>query len=79
MNGLTSVYKSFIKSHLDYGNIVYDQESTASFHQKLESIQCNLLLALTGTMRGTSTKNVYLGLNLETLEKKMPQEIVLLP
>ena len=49
---------------------MYDQECTASFHQKLESIQCNSLFALTGIIRGTSTKNVYYDLNWEILKKK---------
>ena len=32
---LLSIYKSFIRPHLDYGDIIYDQAYNASFHQKL--------------------------------------------
>ena len=34
---LLTIYKSYIRPHLDYG----DQAYTLSFHQKTESIQCN--------------------------------------
>ena len=35
---LITTYKSIITSHLDYGDIIYDQANNVSFHQKLESI-----------------------------------------
>ena len=35
---LLTIYKSFITPHLDYGDIIYDQVYTASFHQKIESV-----------------------------------------
>ena len=36
---LLTIYKSFIRPHLDYGDIIYDQAYNASFHQKLGFIQ----------------------------------------
>ena len=33
---LLTIYKSFIRPHLDYGDIIYDQAYNTSFHQKLE-------------------------------------------
>ena len=51
---LPTIYKSFIRPHLDYGDIIYDQAYNVSFHQKLESIQYNSALAITGAIRGTS-------------------------
>ena len=39
---LLTIYKCFIRPHLDYGDIIYDQAYNLSFHQKLESIQCAL-------------------------------------
>ena len=42
---------TFIRPHLDYGDIIYDQAYNLSFHQKLESIQYNAALAITGTIR----------------------------
>ena len=37
---LVTIYKAFVRPHLDYGHILYDQAHNASFHQKLEKIQC---------------------------------------
>ena len=38
---LLTIHKSFIRPHLDCGDIIYDQAYNISFHQKLESIQYN--------------------------------------
>ena len=35
---LVTIYKAFIRPHLDYGDIIYDQAYKESFHQKLELI-----------------------------------------
>ena len=45
--------KSFIifyKPHLDCDDIIYDQAYNASFHRKLESIQYDAALAITGAL-----------------------------
>ena len=36
---LITIFKSFIRSHLDYGDIIYNQTYSVSIHQKIESIQ----------------------------------------
>ena len=36
------IYKCFIRPHLNYCDIIYDQAYNLSFHQKLESIQSTL-------------------------------------
>ena len=36
---LVTIYKAFIRPHLVYGDIIYDQAYKESFHQKLESVQ----------------------------------------
>ena len=51
---LLTIYKSFIRPHLDYGDIIYDQAYNASFQQKVESIQYNAALAIRGAIIGTS-------------------------
>ena len=66
---LLTIYKSFIKTHLDYGDVIYDQAYTASFHQKIESVQYNSALAITGATRGGSKEKLYHELALESLEK----------
>ena len=54
---LITVCKSFVRPHLDYGDIIYDQAYKASFHSKLESIQYNATLAITGPIEKLQKKN----------------------
>ena len=56
---LLTIYKSFIRPHLDYGDIIYDQAYTALFHQKIESVQYNSALVITGAIRETSKEKIY--------------------
>ena len=51
---LITIYKVFLRPHLNYGNILYDQAYNASFHPKLEKIQYNACIAITGAIGGTS-------------------------
>ena len=51
---LITIYKAFVRPHLDYGDVLYDQAFNALFHEKIESIQYNACLALTGPIRGTA-------------------------
>ena len=62
-----TIYKSFIRPHLDYGDIIYDQPDNENFCQKLESFQYNAALAITGAIKGTSQDKLYKELGLETL------------
>ena len=63
-----TIYKCFIRPHLDYGDIIYDKAYNLSFHQKLESIQYNAAFALTGVIRGSSREKLYQELGLESLQ-----------
>ena len=56
---LLSLYNFSIRPYRDHGDIIYDQAYNLSFHQKLESIQYNAALALTGTIRGSSMEKFY--------------------
>ena len=38
---LITIYKGFVRPHLDYRDVLYDQAFNALFHEKLESIQYN--------------------------------------
>ena len=67
---LFTIYKSFIRPHLGYGNIIYDQTYKASFHQRLESLQNNAVFAITGVIRGTSKEKIYNELGLESLQNR---------
>ena len=56
---LITIYKAFIRPHRDYGDLLHDQAFNNSFKEKLESIQYNACLALTGTIRGNSKEEIY--------------------
>ena len=63
---LVTVYKAFLRLHLDYGDIIYDQTYNESFHQKMESVQYNAARARTGTSR----EKLYQEVDLESLRKR---------
>ena len=65
---LVTIYKSFIRPHLDYGDVLYDQAFNNSFHAKMESIQYNACLTITGAIRGTSREKLYQELGLESFQ-----------
>ena len=65
---LIIINKAFIRPHLDYGDILYDQAYNMSFHQKLESIQYNACFAISGAIRGTSKEKLYQEIGLESLQ-----------
>ena len=55
---LLTIYKSFIRYHLDHDDVVYDQHYNNTFHQKLESVQYNAALAITGAIRGSYREKI---------------------
>ena len=57
-SALLTICKRFIRPHSDYVDIIYDQAYNTSFHQKLERLQYNACLAITGAIRGTSRENL---------------------
>ena len=64
---LITIYKLFARPHLDYGDKIYDQTFNESFHQRIESIQYNVAIAITGAIRGTSSEKLCQELGLESL------------
>ena len=67
---LLTTYKSFIRPHLDYGDVKYDQAYTASFHQNIESVQYNSALGYYRCCKRLSKEKLYHELGLESLEKR---------
>ena len=67
---LMTMYKTFVRPHLDYGDIINDQAYNEIFHQKFESIQYNACLALSGAIRGSSREKLYDELGLESLQRQ---------
>ena len=50
---LLTIYMSFLRPHLDYGDVIYDRAFNESFLNKLESVQHNAALAITEAIRGS--------------------------
>ena len=70
-NGLLTIYKSFIRPHLDYGDILYDKPSNDNFQNKMEKVQYRACLAITGGIQGTSRERLYDELGLHSLVKRL--------
>ena len=67
---LITIYRAFVRPHLDYGDILYNQDLNLSLQQKLKSIQYRTCLAITGAIRGTSREKIYQKLGLESLQSQ---------
>ena len=67
---LLTIYKSFIRPHIDYGDVIYDQAYNQSFQTKIESFQYKASLAILGAIKGSSTEKVYQELGLESLQSR---------
>ena len=67
---LLTIYKSFIRPHLDYGDVIYNQSNNPRLPDKIESVQYNAALAITGAIRGTSKEKLYQELGLEPLKNR---------
>ena len=63
---LLTIYKTFVRPHLNYGDIIYDQTYNASFDRKHESIEYSACLAITGVNRGILYEKLNQELRLET-------------
>ena len=63
-----TMYKAFVRPHLDYGDIIYDEAFNETFHQKLESIQYSACVALSEAIRGSSREKIYHQLGMESLQ-----------
>ena len=65
---LVTIYKSFIRPHLDYGDDLHCH-MLKIFHERLESIQYNAALTITGAKRGSSWEKPNLALGFKTLQQ----------
>ena len=69
-NVLDQMYKLYVRSHLDYGDILfhqYDPNFSLSLTIVLESVQYSAALAVTGAWRATNTDKIYEELGWESL------------
>ena len=67
---LITIFKSFIRPHLDYGDMIYDQTFNMSLQQKMETIHSNAALAITGAIRGSFREKLYQEFGLETFQQR---------
>ena len=65
---LITIYKSFVRPHIEYGDIIYDQPNNDSFCNMIERVQYDATLAITGAIKGTSQLKIYKKLGLESLK-----------
>ena len=62
------MFKAFVRPHLDYGNIIYDEAYSETFHPNFGSFQYIACLALSGAIRVLSREKNYHELGLEPLQ-----------
>ena len=63
---LLIIYRSFIRPHLDYEDILYDKPGNQNFQNKLEQVQYKACLVITGAIQETSRQKIYDELGLHT-------------
>ena len=69
-DSLVTIYKSFMRPHLDYSDVIYDQPSNDLFSDKIEQLQYKACLAIAGAIEGTSRECLYNELGLESLSSR---------
>ena len=67
---LVTIYKSFIRPHLDYADVIFDKPINATFSNRIESALYNAALATIETIRGISKKKLYQELGFETIKER---------
>ena len=53
-NALLTIYKSFLRPHLHYADILYDKPNNKNFQNKMEKVQYRACLTITGGIQGTT-------------------------
>ena len=79
-DALCQIYKSYVRSQLDYGDVIYHNPSKTNdlfcsshlslWMEKIESVQYSAALAVTGAWRGTSRDKLYNELGWESLDNR---------
>ena len=67
---LLTIYKSFVRPHLDYDDILYDKPGNLNFESKTEKVQYKACIAITGSVQETSRERLYDELDLMSLSKR---------
>ena len=56
IQNLPTIYKTFIRRHFGYGNVMYNQPLNEPLSNRIESVKCQAGLATSGSIQGTSRK-----------------------
>ena len=64
-----TIYELFSRTHLDYGDVIYDRASNELLIPPNSWIS-STAIAITGAMRGSSFEKVFQGLDPETLKSR---------
>ena len=64
------MYKSFMKIHLDYGDISYNQLNNENFQNKIEKLHYRACLKISGAIQKTSKEKNYDELGLQSLTNR---------
>ena len=67
---LLTIYKCFIRPHLEYGVVIHDQPNLSSLANKIESVQEKAVLAVTGAIRGASKEKLHQELGFQSLKDR---------
>ena len=57
-HSLLTIYKAFVRPHVDYSDVIYDKMFNQSWQKKVSLSQYNTALPITRTIRGTKQRNV---------------------
>ena len=55
---LLTTYKSFARPNIDYVDIIYDKPNRGFFIEKIEQVEYNACLVITGAFKGTSREHL---------------------
>ena len=69
-SSLLTICKSFVRPHLDYGDVTYDQVNNSCLSDKIEFVQHIAILVISSAIRGTSKDKLYQELGLESLKER---------
>ena len=69
-SSLLTIYKSSVRPHLQYSDVIYDQRNNSGLSDKTESVQYNAVLAITSAIRRTSNEKLYQWLGIESLRNR---------
>ena len=67
---LLTIYKSFVRPILDYGDIIYDEPHKGSFIEKIDRVQYNVCLVITGAFKSTAREHPCQELGLMSLKDR---------